>query len=35
MTTNLLIGRYRFTEAAQLRRFEESQPTTLSALRSL
>jgi len=35
MTTSLLVGRYAFTEADQLRRFEESSPTVLSALRSL
>jgi len=35
MTTSLLIGRYAFTEAAQLRHFEESQPTILSIIRSL
>jgi putative ABC transport system permease protein len=35
MTTSLLVGRYAFTGAAQLRRFEESSPTLLSTLRSL
>ncbi len=35
MTNSLLVGRYAFTEAAQLRRFEESTPTLLSTLRSL
>ncbi|MFB6090225.1 MAG: ABC transporter permease [Halobellus sp.] len=35
MTASLLVGRYAFTEAAQLRRFEGSSPTLLSALRSL
>ena len=35
MTTSLLVGRYAFTEADQLRRFEESSPTVISALRSL
>ena len=35
MTTSLLIGRYVFTEAAQLRGFEASQPTIRSLLRSL
>jgi putative ABC transport system permease protein len=35
MTTSLLVGRYAFTDAAQLRRFEETSPTLLSALRSL
>jgi len=35
MTTSLLVGRYAFTEAAQLRRFEASSPTLRSALRSL
>jgi len=35
MTTSLLVGRYAFTDAAQLRRFEESSPTVLSTLRSL
>jgi putative ABC transport system permease protein len=34
MTTSLLVGRYAFTGAAQLRRFEESSPTVLSTLRS-
>ena len=35
MTTSLLVGRYAFTEAAQLRRFEEGSPTVLSVLRTL
>ncbi|MFB6169365.1 MAG: iron export ABC transporter permease subunit FetB [Haloferacaceae archaeon] len=35
MTTSLLVGRYAFTEAAQLQRFDESSPTLLSTLRSL
>nr|WP_246404090.1 iron export ABC transporter permease subunit FetB [Halobellus ruber] len=35
MTASLLVGRYAFTGAAQLRRFEESSPTLLSTLRSL
>ncbi|WP_435186347.1 ABC transporter permease [Halobellus sp. EA9] len=35
MTASLLVGRYAFTEAAQLRRFEESSPTVVSALRSM
>ena len=35
MTTSLLVGRYAFTDAAQLRRFEESSPTLWSTLRSL
>jgi putative ABC transport system permease protein len=35
MTTSLLVGRYAFTGAAQLRRFEGSSPTLLSTLRSL
>ena len=35
MTTSLLVGRYAFTEAAQLRRFEEASPTVLSVLRTL
>jgi putative ABC transport system permease protein len=35
MTTSLLVGRYAFTEAAQLRRFEASTPTLASAVRSL
>ena len=34
MTTSLLVGRYAFTEAAQLQRFEESSPTLLSTVRS-
>ncbi len=34
MTTSLLVGRYAFTDAAQLRRFEESSPTLWSTLRS-
>jgi putative ABC transport system permease protein len=35
MTNSLLVGRYVFTEAAQLQRFEESAPGLLSRLRSL
>ena len=35
MTTSLLVGRYAFTPAAQLRRFEEASPTLVSAFRSL
>jgi putative ABC transport system permease protein len=34
MTTSLLVGRYAFTDAAQLQRFDESSPTLWSALRS-
>lgn len=35
MTTSLLVGRYAFTDAAQLRAFEEETPTVLGTLRSL
>jgi putative ABC transport system permease protein len=35
MTASLLVGRYAFTEAAQLRRFTESSPSLLARLRSL
>ncbi|MEF8819207.1 MAG: ABC transporter permease [Haloferacaceae archaeon] len=35
MTTSLLVGRYAFTDAAQLRRFEGSTPSLWSTLRSL
>jgi len=35
MTTSLLVGRYAFTGAAQLRRFEESPATVVRTLRSL
>jgi putative ABC transport system permease protein len=34
MTTSLLVGRYAFTEAAQLQRFDESSPSLWSTLRS-
>jgi putative ABC transport system permease protein len=34
MTTSLLVGRYAFTDAAQLRRFEGEAPTLLSAVRA-
>jgi len=34
MTTSLLVGRYAFTEAAQLRRFEESETSLLGSLRA-
>lgn len=34
MTTSLLVGRYAFTDAAQLHRFEESSPTLVAAIRS-
>lgn len=33
-TTSLLVGRYAFTDAAQLHRFEESSPTVVAAIRS-
>jgi len=35
MTASLLVGRYAFTDAAQLRRFEATSPTLLGTLRSL
>jgi len=35
MTTSLLVGRYAFTDAAQLRAFEGETPTVLGTLRSL
>jgi len=34
MTTSLLVSRYAFTDAAQLRRFEPSSPTLLGAIRA-